>query len=749
MLSLILAATLQLTGTQLNDGNSTPVAVVPMQELVHEVDTRVGTAPSITATNSRFGRNSEEHGQTIPAVTTPHGMNMWTPQTRETEHKCVAPYYWADTLMQGIRCSHWINGGCTQDYGSFTLMPLLNHLETDALKRATTFSHDDETALPHRYSVKLPHEHVSVEVTASDRASIMRLVYDAPGEAFLVISPNSDESQATLDIDPFTSRITGSNPIHRIYQGKGEPAGYSGNFVIEVSKPLLNWGTYCDSAFIEQSRHISYVPGAGAYVSFAVEKGDTVLVRSANSFVDIAGACRNLAAEIPRWDYDSVETALAHRWNHELGRITVQGGDRTARRKFYGSLWRSSLLPRLASDVDGRYMAFGGRGIVMTKPDGQQYYDDYSMWDTYRALHPLQLILNPDKSAMMMQSLVDKAQQGGWFPIFPCWNSYTAAMIGDHCASVIADAYVKGVRNFDAETAFVYLVQNAYETPADSAYRDGMGRRALKSYRRHGYIPLEDTVPYAYHKREQVSRTIEYAYDDLALSQLGCRMGHNDEAEDLYRRSMYALNVINPTTGYATGRHADGSWVTGDEANPHSFQRYITEGMPCHYSFLPFHIDSLATRGGGRDELVKRLDSLFDDNYYWHGNEPCHHIPWLSTLLGDREKTARRVKYIMESEYLDAPGGLSGNDDAGQMSAWYVFAAMGFYPVLPGTADYVLGEPAFESVTLNLDNGNKFTIKAQDTHPFHPNILLNGTPVTTGTITHNDLTAGGILDFTR
>lgn len=718
--------------------------ITPLQDYV---DTRVGTAAAVTATSERFGRKSEEHGQTIPAVTPPHGMNMWTPQTRDTEHKCVAPYYWADSLMQGFRCSHWINGGCTQDYGSFTIMPLTGNLVTDPVERATPFSHDSEIASPSLYKVSLPREKVEVELSATERTGIMRLIYNYTGDAYLVVNPNSDESQATVDIDPAASRITGMNPVHRIYQGKGEPAGFSGNFVVEIDRPLTDWGVYDDSTRYDGHQHIEYTHGAGAWVGFHVTAGDTVLVRAASSFVDRDGARLNLVTEQPTWDFDSVSTSLADKWNKELGKIEVSGGTETDRRKFYGSLWRASLLPRIASDVDGRYMAFAGSGEVKTKAPGEVYYDDYSMWDTYRALHPLQIILSPSRSGQMMQSLVDKARQGGWFPIFPCWNSYTAAMIGDHCASVITDAWVKGVRDFDVTEAYRLLRQNACDSPDSISYRDGMGRRALDSYLKYNYIPLEDTVPYAYHKREQVSRTIEYAYDDFALARLARELGLEADAGLFHNRSLNFLNVF-PTTGWATGRYADGSWST--DASPRSFNKYITEGMPCHYSFTQFNLDELARKTGGRDALVARLDSVFDEGYYWHGNEPCHHLPWLAAMTGEPDKTASRVKYIMESEYLDQPGGLSGNDDAGQMSAWYVFAAMGFYPVTPGTDEYIVAAPAFDRIVIHGENGKNFTIEAPGATAESrkiKSIKVNGKSLTDCTLKHHYLIDGATLSI--
>lgn len=718
---------------------------------VSTVDTRVGTAHSETLTAGVFGKKTEELGQTLPAVAAPHGMNLWTPQTRDTEHKCVAPYYYSDTLLQGFRNSHWIVGGCTQDYGSFTVMPLTGSLRTRPDLRASRFSHDTEVATPSYYKVELPDEHIDAEMTGTSRAALLRFAYDRAGDAWLVVNPNSDEAQATIAVNPHTGRVTGTNPVHRIYQGKGEPAGFSGHFVLEIDRPITDYGVYHGDTVLYGINAISMKPEAGVFIKFHVEAGDTVTLRAASSFVDVAGAVANLEAEIGDRGFDDVQCELVALWNRELGRLEVEGGDPDALAMFYGALYRASLLPRVINDVDGRYMAFAGAGEVCRVEPGRNMYDDYSMWDTYRALHPLKVITHPAMTADMMQSLVDKGTQGGWLPIFPCWNSYTAAMIGDHCTVAIADAWVKGVRDFDIETAYCLMRRNAFEQPSDSLeYRDGKGRRALDSYLRYGFIPLEDSVPWAYHKREQVSRTLEYAFDDFALSRIARDLGHSDDADLLERRARNYLNVINPATGYACGRYADGRWIDGPDADPFTFQRYITEGAPCHYTwYAPHDIDGLVEAMGGRHAFNSRLDSLFTENRYWHGNEPCHQVAWLAALTGEPGKTQQRVRHVMSTEYLNRPGGLSGNDDAGQMSAWYVFAAMGFYPVCPARAEYVIGSPAFERTVIHQENGLDFTIIAHNAG--HENIYiesmkLNGEPYDKPTLSHADILSGSTLE---
>jgi predicted alpha-1,2-mannosidase len=714
------------------------------------VDTRVGTAFATTATAGLFGKGSEEHGQTLPAVGVPNGMTLWTPQTRDTELKCIAPYYYPDSLLQGFRNSHWVNGGCTQDYGSMTLHAMSGNLRTTPAARASRIDRESECARPDYYSVYLPDEGVKAEMTGLSRSGIFRFTYTEPGVAHLVVNPNSDEGVGTIEYDPISHEIRGSNPIHRIYQGWGEPTSHSGWFVVKLPAELqiTDYGTFCGDTISSKSLSVSGKPGIGVYISFNVSPDNPVVITAGSSFTSAEGAKRNLDAEIPSADFEKVRSVSCEAWGKRLGLIRVEGGSDTDRRKFYGSLYRSSLLPRVISDVDGAYPKFASGKEIMHTPDGRDMYDDFSMWDTYRALHPLLTLIDPQRSGDMMQSLVRKAEEGGWMPIFPCWNSYTAAMIGDHCAAAIADAAVKGVDNFDLPAAYRYLRQNAFESPATFAeYKDGMGRRALKSYLKYGYIPLEDGVEEAFHKQEQTSRTLEYAFDDFALSQIASMLGNKEDAEELSRRSGNYRNVIDPALGYANGRHEDGSFETGTD--PFDFNRAITEGAPCHYTwYVPHDPDGLIEALGGREIYVARLDSMFTHGRYWHGNEPCHQVPYMFNFAGRHDLTRKWTRHILDTEYLNEPGGLSGNDDAGQMSAWFVFSAMGLYPVCPATEYYELGYPLFDRITITPEGGGEFVITASPSTPSSGDgLMLNGERLTQPRISHSELKRGGSLKF--
>ena len=660
------------------------------------LNTMVGTAPANTKTAGLFGKGSEEHGQTLPAVLAPNGQNFWTPQTRDTEKKCLAPYYYTDSLFQGIRNSHWIVGGCTQDYGSFTLAALTGQLRLRPEERATLFTHADEISHPHYYAVRLPHEHLKIELTASSHTAIFRITPEQDGPVHIVLNHNSDKGEGFLKIDNQEKTIYGYNPVHRIYQGWGEPAGFCGHYLLQAYDEIADFG----------------IDSLCAWFTFNGKAHEPIILKAATSFTTKEGAVNNFAAEAEAHDFDSMMENLARQWTARLHTIDVEDQDTARVNQFYGALYRCSFLPREMSDVDGNYPKFAD-GTPQT-PDSSllpphKFYGDFSMWDTYRAVHPLYNLIAPQQSADMMQSLVTMYEQGGWLPIFPCWNSYTAAMIGDHCSVALADAYVKGIRDFNVGKAYEAMRKNAFETPASyEEYKNGMGRRALASYLKYGYIPLEDSVKEAYHQEEQTSRTLEYAFDDFAVAQLAKALGKEQDFNELMRRSENWRNVINPQTGYCDGRHQ-----TVFEGNTDYVHRkpWITEGAACHYTwYVPQNVEGLVEVLGGPQKFEAKLDSMFTEGRYWHGNEPCHQIAYLYDFIGKREKTIERVAHILDTEYNDTPGGLSGNDDAGQMSAWYIFSSIGFYPVCPATDRYMLSAPRFQKITLNPDGGRPFVI---------------------------------------
>lgn len=716
---------------------------------VSYVNPLIGSAPSTTESARRHSEaGSEAKGQIAPAIGHPHGMTSWTPQTRRTETKCIVPYYYTDTKINGFRGTHWLNGSCVQDYGTVTLMPFSGIPTT---KPESRFSHEEEIVTSSYYSIQLPDYQIKTELTATKRAGILRFHFGKKDRHFVLAEPNSDEGEGFIEVHPERNEVVGYNPVHRIYQGSGEPAGFSGYFVIRFDQPFRQVQTFegtALSAARSASGSTKNRKQVGAVLEFADNAGLLVTARVGTSFTDLDGARRNLDAEIPDTRFDAIRKASETVWNKELGRVLVSGSEND-KALFYTALYHAKLTPRIFSDVDGRYPGFADDTTIHVAK-GYDYYCDFSMWDTFRAGLPLHVLLEPGRSASLMQSLTKKAEQGGWMPIFPCWNQYTAAMTGDHVQSAIADAYLKGVRNFDVQSAYTYLRKNAFEANPDwKSYVSGKGRRGMESYLKYNYIPLEDSVWQAFHRREQVSRTLEYAYDDFCLSQLATALGKTDDARQLVTRALNYRHVIDPVTGWARGRYADGRWITPFDpfAQRASF---ITEGSPAQYTwFVPQDVNGLIRQIGSADRFNAKLDTMFSKGYYWHGNEPGNHTAYLYAWGGQPYKTQYWVRKLIREEYGLGPGGLSGNEDGGQMSAWLAFSMLGFYPACPGRPEYVIGSPVFPEASLKLANGKMFTLRAKgtsDTNIYIRSATLNGKPFTRTYLTHDEILAGGTLE---
>ena len=703
------------------------------QQVAHLVNPLVGTAAE---------------GQTFPSVGVPFAMTDWTPQTRDGETKCVAPYYSADTRIQGFRGSHFLSGSCTQDYGSFTVMPVSGKLKLEAADRASAFSHAEETAHPYNYSVRLSDYDILAEMTGTIRCGLMRFQYNRPGAAWLVIQNNRrpGPTQGDVRFDATRNEVSGSNAVYRIYAGNGKPAGFKGYFVIQFDRRVRAKGAW-DSATLSSST-IASTAQHDLYLGFDLKPGNTLQVRVGTSFTSVEEARRNLKAEIPGWNFDDVAAAARTQWEQALGPIQI-AGDAPERRVFYTALYHSLLLPRTFSDVDGSYPRFAGGGAI-ERAHGFTYYDDYSIWDTFRTLHPLLTILDPQRAGDMVQSLVSAGTQGGFLPIYPAWNSYTSEMIGDHADAIIVDAYNKGIRNFDVQKAYQLMRRNATESPSQADYVDGRGRRALVSYLKYGFIPLEDEVPFSFHKEEQVSRTLEYAYDDFLVGTMARSLGVESDAKVFLQRSENWRNVIDQETGFARGRHADGTWIS--PFDPSKTASYITEGLPFQYTFfVPQSIPALIGVLGGNQAFIAKLDTLFSRGLYDQGNEPSHHIAYLYNAAGRPEKTQNEVRTILDSQYADRPDGLSGNDDCGQMSAWYVMSALGFYSVTPGIPEYEIGTPRFDDVSITLPSGHRLHLIAKGAESgarYIRAIHWDGQEWMGHTIPHARLMLGGELVFT-
>jgi predicted alpha-1,2-mannosidase len=733
---------------QCNPANQQKNKVLATIDLVDPlIGTGIATTPSAIK-HSVLG--SELRGQTYPAVGIPHGMTQWSPQTQYSEQKCLPPYYFEDSEIQGFRATHWMSGSCTQDYGSVTIMPLAGKVEVDPTARASDFYRDEEKAKSNSYQVILNKYNIESEISATSRAGILKFKFNSYNKRpYILIEPNSDEGQGFIQIDTDNNMVYGYNPAHRIYQGWGQTAGFSGYFIVQFSEPFTIYGTWKnDQITYESKKVIGQQDTVGAFVGFEYIKD--LVVKVGTSFTGFDGALANLNAEIPGWDIEAVKEKSWKAWDKALNKIEIQGGTAEQRIKFYTALYHSYLLPRVFSDADRRYIGFA-EDTTIYQANGFDYYADFSMWDTYRSVHPLMTILEPTRTSHMIQSLLLKAEQGGWLPIFPAWNNYTSAMIGDHVISMIGDAYSKGIRGFDEELAWNYMSKNAFEYNSDSvSYQLGKGRRALDTYLEYNFLPMEEKVPHSFHKQEQVSRTLEYAYDDFVLSQYALSLEKRDEYKKLIQRAKNWENIFDESVGYVRGKHSDGRWF---EPFDHNETRtpFITEGTPFQYTwYVPHDVYGLIDAMGGEASFIQKLDTLFETDQYWHGNEPGHQTAYLYAYAGTPWKTQQRIKKIIDEEYGIGPGGLSGNEDAGQMSAWLVFSMTGFYPVCPGTPYYIIGAPSFPSATLNLENGNQFTIRAENiskSNFYIQSASLNGEKFDRSWLSHEEILVGGELKF--
>lgn len=708
----------------------------------------IGTAPTTTESGLKHGGGTENNAMVQPSVTMPFGMTNWSPQTTNTEKKCVSSYYYKDTLITGFRGSHWLSGSCTQEYGSMAVMPISGQLMCNPAKRGSTYDHATEISKPNYYKVELGTYQITSEMTATTRCGLLRFTFQKEGDGHIVVNPNSDEGQGFVQVIPEKNEIVGFNPIHRIYQGWGKPAGFSGYFVLRAEKTADSFGVYSEDQISSGLNQLRNQPNLGAYFSFKVKKGEQVKVKIGTSFVSIDQARKNLDTEIPDFDFDTVQQNLKNTWNEILSKIEVETKNNDERVKFYTAMFHSFQQPRMYNDVDGQHPRFDGNDQTDTICN-RNYYGDFSAWDTYRALHPLYNLIAPEHNADMVKSLLAMGKVRGWIPIFPQWNSYTAAMIGDHAVSIVAEAYIKGTIDL-TEAEYQLMKHNACETPATfEEYVDGKGRRALPSYLKFGYIPLEDSVQEAFHKKEQVSRTLEYAYDDFCLAQVAKKMGKTDDYNYFMKRGQNYRNVFDPAVNNMNGRFANGTFTKEFDKNKKMF--YITEGTPWQYNwYVPQDVEGLIDLMGGKEKFNQTLDAFFAEGQYWHGNEPGHQIPFMYTYSGEPWKSSKEVRNILKTEYGTGPGGLSGNDDSGQMSAWYIFGAIGFYPVCPSLPEYAVTGPVFEKVTIKLGNGKKLVLSApgnSEKNCYVKSIRFNGKVIDNYRFSHTDLLNGGTVEF--
>ena len=705
--------------------------------------------------NPLMGTDSEfllSHGNTYPAVAMPFGMNFWTPQTRKNGDGWA--YTYDDHRITGIKQTHqpspWIN-----DYAAFSLMPVTGGTMTGEEERASWFSHKAEVAHPYYYSVYLADYDITAEVTPTERAALFRFTFPGSDSSAVIIDAFAGGSMVKVSRDK--RMVTG---YCRNNHG-GVPDNFHNYFVIIFDRDIDTFTTWLDGNPVPGSNE-QEGDHAVAVVRFRTDKGDRITARVASSFISPEQALLNLESETGASDFNAVRDVARIRWNNELGRIKVEGGSDDQVRTFYSTLYRTMLFPRMFYEYDSEgniihYSPYNGKVLP------GRLFTDNGFWDTFRAAMPLVTLLSPDISSQIMEGLVNAYLESGWLPE---WASpgHRDCMIGSNSASLIADAWLKGIRGYDIDTLWKALVKNTGGPgPVHSVGRYGAGY-----YNELGYVPYDVGI------NENVARTLEYAYADWCLWRLAEDIGRPAEEVNLYAsRSRNYRNVFDSGSKLMRGRNVDGSFQS--PFSPYKWGDAFTEGNSWHYTWSVFHdVAGLADLMGGPGEMARMLDSVFkvppvfDDSYYGfpiheiremqvmnmgnyaHGNQPVQHMIYLYNYTPEPWKAQMRVREVMDRLYNYTPDGYCGDEDNGQTSAWYVFSALGFYPVTPGTGEYVIGSPLFRKATIKMSDGRELVIEAPENSPeniYVGDLFLNGKRVEVNYVTHSQLQAGGRMEF--
>jgi predicted alpha-1,2-mannosidase len=716
--------------------------------------------PLVSLVNPLMGTDSTSgfsHGNEYPAIGVPFPMNTWAPYTQPQRDSFF--YQYNQTKLRGIRQTHqpspWMG-----DYAMFSLMPVAGKLVVNDNDRASDFSHEREIAQPSYYSVYLDTWKVKAEVTPTERAACFRFTYDEPGDAYVVF--DGFNKGVSLEVIPAENKIVGSV---RYYCGQ-VPELYSSNyFVIVFDRPFATNGVWSGSDIKLGVNRLDGKSG-GAFVKFDTRKQKRVGCKVASSFISPEQAQCNLDQEIGRSDFETVRHQAEARWNDALGRALVQGGSEEQLRTFYSCLYRCILFPHKFYEVNPQ-----GKPFYFSPYDGQVHdgvlYTDSGFWDTFRAAEPLYNLLYPEVNAEILQGVVNAAEQSGWLP---AWASpgHRACMVGNNSFSLLADGWVKGVRSFDAGKAVDAMMHDAHNSgPIPTIGRDG-----AKYYQSLGYVPyspVKGEVSFG----EATAKTLEFAYDDFCAAKLAQSVGRKADAEAFLRSAMNWTNVFDPKIGFVRERKADGSWV--EPFYPNQWGGGFTEGCSWHWTWCVFHdIPGLMKQMGGDDAFTAKLDGVFnastdvrpgsyggmihemtemvaaDMGQYAHGNEPIQHMIYLYDYAGQPWKAQSRVRWAMGKLYASTPDGYCGDEDNGQTSAWYVFSALGFYPVCPGDDLYIIGTPLFDQARITTGNGQTFTITAEENGPLKPYIrgaTLNGEKFDKTFLHHDQITAGGRINF--
>ncbi len=673
------------------------------------------------------------HGHTYPGATMPFGMMQLSPDTRLDGWDGCSGYHYSDDTIYGFSHTH-LSGTGVSDYGDVLIMPTNNIVFNNGADGKegyrSKFSHDNEEASPGYYKVHLDDTNIDVALTVTERAGMHEYKYPSAENQIAIIDLLHRDKTLDAKIE-----VVSKNEIQGYRFSEAWATDQRLFFSIKTSHPFND---------MLQSPPIKGASGAQKIaLSFINPNNEPVYVSVGISAVDITGAKKNREVELGDKTFIQLKKEAALQWEHQLNKIVIEDSSENNKHVFYSALYHTMLAPNLYQDVDGRYR---GMDMEIHQTKDFDYYTVFSLWDTYRAAHPLYTIIEQKRTNDFVNTMLAKYQEGGIIPIWDLSANYTGCMIGYHGVPVIADAYLKGIVDYDTELAFKAIKH--------SAMQDKLG---LKAYKNQGFIPMEE-------ESESVSKTLEYAYDDWTIAQMAKAMGKTEDYILFTERAQYYKNVFNPETGFMQGRF-NNTWF--GPFDPYEVNFNYTEANAWQYSlYAPQDISGLTKMMGGKQKLESHLDNLFSAEaktsgrdqadisgligQYAHGNEPSHHMAYLYNFVNKPAKTQKLVREILTTLYTNEPDGVSGNEDCGQMSAWYILSSLGFYPVTPGSNEYIIGAPLFERATINLENRKQFVITAQDiseVNKYIKSVTLNGEPLNKTYINHSAIANGGALHF--
>ncbi len=686
--------------------------------------------PLISYVNPFIGTGG--HGHTYPGATRPFGMMQLSPDTRLDGWDGCSGYHYSDTEIFGFSHTH-LSGTGVSDYGDILLMPtnkvVFNNGADGKEGYKSTFSHNKEIAEPGYYKVHLDDTNIDVELTVTERSGIHKYQFAEGSKQIIIL--DLEHRDEVLD-----SKLT--------INSKTEISGHRFSKAWATDQRL-----FFDMLFSKPFTKVTFLDDktSGKKVKAAFEfdntTGNEINITIGISPVDEEGAIHNWQLEIGSKTFEEIKKETQGVWEKQLEKIVIESEDFDYKTNFYTALYHTMIAPNLYQDIDGRYR---GMDMKIHKTNEFDYYTVFSLWDTYRAAHPLYTIIEQGRTNDFINTFLAKYDEGGIMPIWDLSASYTGCMIGYHAVPVIADAFLKGIKNYDVEKAF--------EAMKHSATRDKLG---LDSYKKYGFIPVQK-------ESESVSKTLEYAYDDWSIAQMAKFLGKEEDYKTYTKRGQYYKNVFDPETQFMRGRFRN-TWFS--PFDPFEVNFNYTEANSWQYSFyVPQDISGFIDLLGGKDQLEKQLDKLFTAKHetsgrdqaditgligqYAHGNEPSHHMAYLYNFVNKPYKTQEKVRQILTELYTNDPAGISGNEDCGQMSAWYVLSSMGFYSVTPASNQYIIGAPLFPKATINLENGKTFTIVADSiskTNAYIKSVELNGREYPYTFLKHKDIVAGGSLRF--